>query len=73
MEEQDTSEFTSGVEVSPIDSRVPITRVLHKRFERWVERSQMSKVRRVFCILVVGVNGGPIFLSFPLLIFTPHF
>jgi hypothetical protein len=73
MKEQNTSEFTSGVEISPIDSRVPITRVLHKRFKGWVKRSQMSKVGRVFRILVVGVNGGSIFLSSPLLVFTPHF
>lgn len=69
--EQDTGEFTSGVEVGPIDCGVaPKTRVLKKRLEGWVERGQMGKVRWVLRILVVGVNGGS--LSLPLLVAT-HF
>ncbi|RHN62910.1 hypothetical protein MtrunA17_Chr4g0052591 [Medicago truncatula] len=45
MVEQDTGEFTRGIEVGPIDCGVPSMRVLHKRLEGWVQRSQMGKVR----------------------------
>lgn len=72
MTEQDTSEFTCGVEVGPIDCGIPIMRVLHKRLEGWVQRSQMGKVRWILRILVVGVNGGSVVFSLPFLVFAPH-
>lgn len=39
VEEQDASEFASGIEVSPIDSGATIAGIEDERLERRVERS----------------------------------
>lgn len=57
MMEQDTCEFSRGIEVSPIYLRTSIARVEDIRLERRVTRSQGVKVRWIFRVLIAGMDA----------------